>query len=238
LFILIQFLVSARLSSEVVFDGRHREFRAIVAGLSTQFEDEVFTRSGNHFFSGLFVQLLRVHSESGSVFTSGHVGVVEGNSATSDHRDVDVVLFLKLVKERLEGHRSFLDDDLIVDTESFWDSFDRSTHDRIEFNRHGGLDGERLNKEVIVVGHVDEGILVVFELVHALDEVNHLAHHLSTDRASSCADLGNNFADPHLGFDFSALLNPEVARSNVGSRVNQVHVEVVVVVLVEVDRLD
>jgi hypothetical protein len=91
---------------------------------------------------------------------------------------------------------------------------------------------------VIVVGHVDEGILVVFELVHALDEVNHLAHHLSTDRASSCANLGNNFADPHLGFDFSALLNPEVARSNVGSRVNQVHVEVVVVVLVEVDRLD
>jgi len=126
----------------------------------------------------------------------------------------------------LEGHRPFLDHYLIVDAESFGNGFDRPAHDRVEFNGVGYGNRERFREDVLIVSHVDEGVLVVTQLVLALNEGHKLPHDLTSDHGVGSDHRGDHLTDPHLSLDERAFIDSVIARSNVSSRMDEVHVEV------------
>jgi len=134
----------ARLSSEVVLAGWHREVTAIVKSLSSKFEDHVVAGSREVFLSNFLVELFRVHAKSSLMLVTRHVSVVESNSSTGNHRNFNLVSLLDLVKELLESHGALLDFNLIKNSKSFWDSFNRPTHNRVVFNCASFLNWIRL----------------------------------------------------------------------------------------------
>jgi hypothetical protein len=136
----------ARLSSEVVLAGWHREVTAIVKSLSSKFEDHVVAGSREVFLSNFLVELFGVHAESSLMLVTRHVSIVESNSSTGNHRHFNLVSLLDLVKELLESHGTLLDFNLIKNSESFWDGFNRSTHDRVVLNCVSFLNWIRLSE--------------------------------------------------------------------------------------------
>jgi hypothetical protein len=138
----------------------------------------------------------------------------------------------------LEGHRSLLDHNFIVDTESFWDSLDGAHHDRVVFYRKSFLYWSRFCEDKVRFSKVDEPILEFACISEALNKLQDFSCHTTGNHSSGSSNGGNNLSSEHFRSMERAFVEPIVARSNIGSGMNKFNVEVRVIVLLKINGLN
>jgi hypothetical protein len=143
------------------------------------------------------------------------------------------MLLLEDFHKLAHGQMTLVDCDLIVNCEAFWDSFHGATHDWVIVLRFGQLHLLRLFDQEERKGQVDEGILELFKVGKALNELVEFSSDSTSDHGGGSGNSRDNFTSDHLSLSVVTLGDLVVTGAQLGSSVDVINVEVAIVVLFE-----
>mmetsp|Transcript_29796 Transcript_29796/g.74966 ORF Transcript_29796/g.74966 Transcript_29796/m.74966 type:complete len:331 (-) Transcript_29796:2241-3233(-) len=194
----------------------------VVGVCGADLEDEELLLGGQLHLGDAAGELRHGHGEALlELLLGGHKGAEEDRNAARDHRDLERVLGLEVLEKLFERHIPLVNVDPAPEGPLNVLVLSRGRLYRLR----EGAEGE---------GEVGEGVLVLVDLL-VLAELVELDADKACDHGGCGGDGGDDLAGDELCLMPVRGLNRVVARAEVRTRGDVVHVEVVVVVLLKLD---
>lgn len=221
-------------SGEVVLDRRHLEVVTAGDDGATDVDAEVAAAGRDRLLRDLPVHVLDLLGEAGRVLVAWQVLVVEGDLAACHHGDLDAMVSAEPVEQSLESQAALVNLDLVVVGVAFRQASNRAAHDRVK------LLGLVLD-DIVGLGHhdggqgqVDEGVLELGDVIEVLHELVNLVADNTSDHGGGGGDGRDDLTCNHLGLVAIALGDLVVAGAKIGSSIDEINVEVIVIILLEI----
>jgi hypothetical protein len=153
--------------------------------------------------------------------------------STRERINLNIVFFFDVSLELTNGQRSRVHDNLTEDSLWIRHTDDRSHGHNIVLLGLDQLSSVGLGEQPRRSSQVDESVLIFFNVSLSLDKLVDLGSDAPSDHGSGGGNGRDNLTSNHLSLVEVALSDLVVTGTHVGSTVNELNVEVLVVVLLE-----